>query len=273
MEFPSDEMRRAALGEMPCDLLIKDGVLVLPNTHEVVEGDIAIHGGHIVGLFEEYEAKKTLDADGMYICPGLIDGHIHVESTMLTLTRFSTLALSHGVTTIVCDPHEIANVCGISGVAALIKESYNMPMSVLFTASSCVPASPLEMGGAVLDSRDVMQLLSSDKVVALGEMMNFPGLLQGEAIPVSKVRVAKEMGMRVDGHSPLLSGKELDAYILMGAQSDHECSLGEEALEKLRKGMWVMIREGTSAHNLDLLAYLLHKGVNLRRCMLVTDDR
>ena len=263
-----DELRMAALGEIECDMVIRDGELFLP-TCEFVKGDVAVHKGVIVGLFDDYEGKVEVDADGMWVSPGFIDAHLHVESTCLTLCEFSKLAVPRGTTTVVCDPHEVANVSGIFGISELMMEAKGLPLSVFFTIPSCVPASPFETGGAELGLKEVKQLLCCDEVVALGEVMNFPALVGGDKKLMDKVQTAH----RVDGHAPLLGGKELSAYILLGPKSDHECTTSDEALEKLRKGMWVMVREGSSAKNLDILEGILDEGLSLSRCMLVSDDR
>ncbi|HIH70278.1 adenine deaminase [Methermicoccus shengliensis] len=269
-----EEQIRAALGEIPCELVIRDVDIVLCGAGKVAKGDIAVHRGTIVGMLEHYEAQREMDGEGMYALPGFIDGHIHLESSMLTFCEFSKLAVPHGTTALVCDPHEIANVCGLSGIEELMREAASVPLSVFFTAPSCVPATPLETSGARLDASQLEPLIVRDEVVGLAELMNMAGAIHRDPEVMLKVRAARRVHKRVDGHCPLLSGKQLNAYMMAGPSSDHESTLPEEALEKLEKGMWVMIREGSVSKNMEeVLGGLLDAHVDMRRCMLVSDDR
>lgn len=261
-----------ARGEAAADLLLKGARIANVLTGEVYLANVAIAGQWIAGVGEEYnEGKEIVDLSGLILCPGLINGHLHLESSLLTPAEYARLALAHGTTTVILDPHEIANVLGVAGIQSLIEASEALPLDFFFMAPSCVPATPLETSGAILSSKEVERLLGQERVLGLGEMMNFPGVLGKDPEVLKKIGTAGQKKKPVDGHSPLLSGKDLNAYIASGIESDHECTRKEEAEEKLRLGMWVMIREGTAAKNLkDLLPAVTPK--NSRRCLLVLDD-
>ena len=209
------------------------------------------------GIFEEIvpivlSDKSNVDVEGLLI-PGFIDSHIHVESSMLTPAQFAKIAVRHGTTSVVCDPHEIANVCGIEGIEFMIENASQVPFNFYFTAPSCVPATTFETSGATLDSEDIDFLLKKDEVVALGEMMNFPGVLNGDEEVLRKLKLAKDYNLPIDGHAPLLSGKKLDKYLEQYIITDHECSNFNEAIEKKQKGMKIMVRDGSSAKNMEAL--------------------
>ena len=209
------------------------------------------------GIFKEIvpivlKDDVNVDVEGLLI-PGFIDSHIHIESTMLTPAQFARIAVRHGTTTVVCDPHEIANVCGIEGIEFMIENAKSVPFNFYFTAPSCVPATEFETSGAILDSSDIEFLLKKDEVVALGEMMNFPGVLNGDEEVIRKLELARQYNKPIDGHAPLLSGKELDKYMEQYIITDHECSNFEEAIEKKQKGMKIMVRDGSSAKNMEAL--------------------
>ena len=209
--------------------------------------------------------------EGLFLAPGLINGHLHLESSLLSPGEYTRLALPRGTTTVVLDPHEIANVLGVPGIDALIDASRDLPLDFFFVAPSCVPATPLETAGASLSIKEIEKLLSEPGVLGLGEMMNFPGVLNQDPEVIGKIGAARKVQKAVDGHAPLLSGKSLNAYIASGIESDHECTRKEEAQEKLRLGMWLMIREGSAAKNLqDLLPAVTPQ--NSRRCLFVLDD-
>jgi adenine deaminase len=261
-----------ARGEVPADLLLQEARIANVLTGEVHPANVAIAGEWIAGVGDGYsEGREVLDLSGLILCPGLINGHLHLESSLLTPAEYARLALAHGTTTIILDPHEIANVLGITGIQALIDAAEVLPLDFFFLAPSCVPASPLETAGAVLSSREIQKLLGQERVLGLGEMMNFPGILGKDPEVLKKIAAARQKKKPVDGHAPLLSGKDLNAYIASGIESDHECTRKEEAREKLRLGMWLMIREGTAAKNLrDLLPAVTPQ--NSGRCLLVLDD-
>ena len=261
-----------ARGEVPADLLIRGARIANVLTGEVYPSNVAIAREWIAGVGSEYtEGKEVLDLSGLILCPGLINGHLHLESSLLTPAEYARLALAHGTTTVILDPHEMANVLGMAGIEALIEAGKALPFDFFFMAPSCVPATPLETSGASLSSTEVRKLLEKERVLGLGEMMNFPGVLRKDPEVLKKIEAAREEGKPIDGHAPLLSGKDLNAYIAPGIESDHECTKREEAEEKLRLGMWLMIREGTAATNLkDLLPAVNPQ--NSRRCLLVLDD-
>jgi adenine deaminase len=261
-----------ARGESPADLLLKDVRLVNVFSEEIYVTNIAIAEEWIAGVGREYlEGKGVLDLGGLYLLPGLINGHFHLESSLLLPFEYARLALAHGTTTVVLDPHEIANVLGLPGIQALIDSSKDLPLDFFFMAPSCVPATPLETAGGFIPSMDVEKLLKNKRVLGLAEMMNYPGVLRKDPEVLKKIQAAQKMGKVVDGHAPLLSGKELNAYIAAGSESDHECTRREEAEEKLRLGMWLMIRQGSASKNLrDLLPAVTPQNKN--RSLLVLDD-
>ncbi|MGD8561197.1 MAG: adenine deaminase [Desulfarculaceae bacterium] len=258
-----------ARGEEPADLLLTGAKVVNLFNAEVFERPIAIHDGVVIG-WGEYQAKQTVDLKGGYLVPGFIEGHLHVESTLLSPGELARAVCPHGTSVIVADPHEIANVMGSAGVKAMLEGSANLPVTFYFNAPSCVPATHLETAGAVLEAKELRELERLERVLGLAEVMNFPGVIAGAPPLLDKLLAFADRP--IDGHAPLLSGQGLNAYLSAGPESDHECTNLEEAREKLAKGMWLMIRQGTSAHNLaDLLP--LVTPLTERRCMLVSDDR
>lgn len=261
-----------AKGDRPADLLLRGARIVNVFTGEVYPANVAIAGEWIAGVGQDYHAgKEILNLDGLFLIPGLINGHLHLESSFLSPAEYARLVLPRGTTTVVLDPHEIANVLGIPGIQALIEASRDLPMDFFFMAPSCVPATHLETAGATLSAKDIERLLAESQILGLGEMMNFPGVLQEDPEVLKKIQVARKARKPVDGHAPVLSGRSLDAYIATGIESDHECTRQEEAQEKLRLGMWLMIREGSAAKNLkDLLPAITPQ--NSRRCLFVLDD-
>jgi adenine deaminase len=261
-----------AKGDQPADILLKNARVFNVFTGEVYGTNLALAGDRIAGVGKDYlEGHEILDLEGLFLLPGFIDGHLHLESTLLHPAEYARLALPRGTTTVILDPHEIANVLGQAGIHALMTATRDLPLDFFFMAPSCVPATDLETAGASLSAGDVAKLLQDERVLGLGEMMNFPGVLQKDPGVLEKIGAARKKGKWVDGHAPLLSGKALNAYIASGIESDHECTKREELEEKLRLGMWGMIREGTAARNLrDLLPGVTPK--NSRRCLLVLDD-
>lgn len=254
--------------------LLKNGSVINVFTGEIEKANVLLGDGKILGVgdYGDGEADKILDVSGKYICPGFIDGHIHIESTMLTPYELAKAVIPHGTTAIVADPHEIANVSGMAGIAYMIGASENLPMTVYMMLPSCVPATPLDESGAILEADDLRPLYRHMRVLGLGEMMNYPGVLTDNERVIQKIEDAKQCGKLVNGHAPLLSGKSLDKYISAGIHDDHECSSADEAKERIRKGQWVMIRQGTAARNLDALLPLFDEPW-AHRCLLVTDDR
>ncbi len=259
---------KVARGEEEADLLFKNARLVNVLSGEIHEADVAVADSRVVGL-GDYQATEVLDLQGAYLCPGLIDGHVHIESSMLRIPEFARVVVPHGTTTVIADPHEIANVLGLDGIKYMMESSKGNPLRVYFMLSSCVPSSDLETAGSRLMAYDLAPLLGEEWVVGVAEMMNYPGVLVRDEDVMEKIRIAE--GKRVDGHAPHLSGRDLNAYIASGICSDHESTSLEEAREKLQKGMYIMIREGSAATNVEALLPLVTPE-NARRCMLVTDD-
>jgi adenine deaminase len=260
----------AARGDESSDLLLENARLVNVFTGEIYETAIALSGSRIAGLGPGYRAKSKLDLEGRFVAPGLIDAHVHIESSMVPPRAFARLVLPRGVTTVVADPHEIANVRGLEGVRYMIESARKSPLSFFFTAPSCVPASHLETSGASLGASDLASLLGEPEILGLAEVMNFPGVIQGDEEVLAKLEAFE--GRVIDGHCPRLSGLPLNAYAAAGIGSDHESTAIAEAREKLRLGMTVFLREGTAARNLRSLAPLITRE-NERRLCLCTDDR
>lgn len=254
--------------------LLKNGNVVNVFTGELQKANVLIEDEKIIGVgdYTEAEADVCEDITGKFVCPGFIDSHIHIESTMLTPSELCKVSLLHGTTSIVADPHEMANVCGVEGIQYMLESSEGLPLSVYIMLPSCVPATPFDESGAVLDAAQLLPLYEHPRVLGLAEMMNYPGVLAGDHGVLAKLADAKRLGKVIDGHAPTLSGKDLDAYVAAGIASDHECSTVREAKEKIGKGQWVMIREGTAARNLQTLLPLFDEPY-CRRCVLVTDDR
>lgn len=262
-------------GDAPADLCLTNAKVINVFTREVLAGSVRVHGGRIASVQGEGSAAapalQTIDLHGAYLAPGFIDAHMHVESTMLPPSEFITLAAPHGTTGVVLDPHEIANVHGIEGIRFIMENASGLPLNFLFGVSSCVPSSPLETAGASLSADDLAPLFEDDRVVALAEMMNFPGVFLGVPEVLDKVNLGLARRI-VDGHSPGLRGLLLQAYAAAGISSDHECTTADEAMEKLRAGMRVYIREGSAARNLEALLPLVTPA-NAHRFSFCTDDR
>jgi adenine deaminase len=258
-----------ARGEEPADLLLKNAQLVNVLSGEIHPADIGIYDGLVMG-FGNYGARQVVDLGGRFVCPGLMDAHVHIESSMVQPTEFARAIVPRGTTTVICDPHEIANVLGLEGVRYMLDASEGLPLSVYVMAPSCVPATHMETAGAELTATELEQLMAHERVLGLAEMMNFPGVLFRVPAVLQKLEAAA--GRPIDGHAPGLSGLDLNAYIAAGIRSDHECTELDEAREKLRRGMHIMIREGTTARNLHPLLPLVTPA-NVHLCHFCTDDR
>ncbi|MEA3239652.1 MAG: amidohydrolase family protein, partial [Candidatus Bipolaricaulota bacterium] len=245
---------KVARGIEPADILLKNARILDVFAGVFFESDVAISGGVITG-FGAAAARETLDLDGAWLIPGLIDAHMHIESTQLSPVELARAILPHGTTTVIADPHEIANVLGLPGIRYMLEASKNLPLEVLVMAPSCVPATHLETSGARITSEDIEQMLTWERILGLGEVMNYPGVINLDPEMVAKLRAAR--GRPIDGHAPGLSGPDLWAYVISGPRTDHECTTLAEAQEKLRTGMHILIREGTATRNLDALLPLL----------------
>lgn len=260
-----------AAGREKADLVLKNAKYLNVFSNEFLCGDIAVTNGLIAGV-GKYDGKTEIDVSGKLVLPGFIDAHIHLESSMVTPAEFAKAVVAHGTTTVITDPHEITNVMGIDGVEYMIQASQNLPIDVHFMMPSCVPATEIDESGAELDCKDIDLYLDNKKVLGLAEMMNYVGVINGDKNVLSKIVTSQAHHKKIDGHAPELSGNDLNAYIAAGVYSDHECSTFENALEKLRKGQFIMIREGTAAHNLKALMPLLTQQY-YSRCMFATDDK
>lgn len=259
-----------ARGETPADLLLTNVKTVNTFTGEIEDGNVAVSQGLIAGTGDYSQGNQVIDLEGKYLIPGLIDGHIHLESSHLSPAEYAKAVVPRGVLTVITDFHEIANVCGIDGVKYILRYAQNLPMDIFGLAPSCVPATHMETAGAELDAEGLKELREIENIIGLGEMMNFPGVMFGDTGVWAKLEMFR--GKVLDGHAPGLSGKNLNAYLTAGIGSDHECTTLEEAREKLRKGMHIMIREGSSEKNLEtLLPLVTDKTFN--RCFFVVDDR
>jgi len=266
-----DEIITCARGEKPVDLLLANARMVNVFSGEIVEGNIAIAGKWIVGM-GNYSAAVVEDMDGRFAAPGFIDPHVHIESSMMNVSRFARAVVPHGTTTVIADPHEIANVMGIPGIEYMLKSSEDQPMNVFYTLPSCVPATDMETAGARLEAADMIHLMSRNEIRGLGEVMNYPGVIYGDPQVLAKIELARQGHKRIEGHAPGLGGKQLNAYLAGGISSDHECTSLDEAREKLMAGMHIFIRQGSQAKNLhDLLALINFRTAH--RLMWCTDDR
>lgn len=260
-----------AYGDEKAQLVLKNAKIINVFSHEIIEGDIAIDDGKIVGI-GRYSGEKEIDLLGKYVSPGFIDGHVHMESSMVSPTQFARAIVPRGTTTIVTDPHEIANVRGLDGIRYMIDASESLPLDVYFMIPSCVPATSFENSGAVLKAKELSELIDHKRVLGLGELMDYPGVIFKNDDVIDKVELAHKYGKIIDGHAPEISGKELNGYVAAGVLTEHECSTVDEMLERLRLGMYILIRQGSAARNLEELV----KGLtseNMRRCLFCTDDK
>ena len=260
-----------AAGRAPADLVLKNATYVNVFSNELCHGDIAVAEGLIVGM-GEYHGKVEVDVSGKLVLPGFIDAHIHLESSLVSPTEFAKAVLPHGTTTVITDPHEIANVMGTDGIEYMLQATEDLPVDVRFMLPSCVPATPLDESGAILDYRAIDSFYDHPRVQGLAEMMNFVGAINGDEQTVEKIVAAQAHHKKIDGHAPDLQGNDLNAYIAAGVYSDHECHDVKDAIAKLERGQFIMIREGTAARNLEALMPLL-TGKYADRCMFCTDDK
>ncbi len=265
------EKIEAAKGVIKADLVIKNAYVLNMFTERLEKKDIAIKNGYIVGL-GKYEGIEEIDAENKVVVPGFIDGHVHLESSLVSPKQYCKAVAPHGTTAVIADPHEITNVLGKTGFNYILEASKNLPVDIYLMVPSCVPATPFDESGAEISYEDIKQLISKPNVLGLAEMMDFPGVLGGKADVINKLAAAQNAKKIIDGHAPGLSSKELNAYVAAGVRSDHECTTAEEAIEKISLGQWVMIREGTACKNLEALMPLFEKPY-CDRCMLVTDDK
>ena len=261
-----------ARGIEKADLVIKNANIINVLSEEIHQADVAVADGVIAGIGKDYHGHKEIDIKGAYLSPSFIDGHVHIESSMLLPCEFAKAVVPAGTTTLIIDPHEISNVLGLQGISFMREAIQGLPIDVYMMLPSCVPATPFETSGFDLNSYDLSLLIDKPWVLGIAEMMNFPGVLNHDKNVMAKLKLAMSKDKRIDGHAPCLSDKDLCAYIAAGVTSDHECTTPDEAIEKLRKGMYLMIREGSAAKDLKaLLPVLLEK--NTRKCIFVTDDR
>lgn len=261
----------AACGRKKAELVLKHAKIINVFTESIEDGDVAVEDGVIVGI-GEYDGVREIDVQGCYVAPGLIDGHIHLESSMASPEEFARMVVPHGTAAVITDPHEIANVAGTAGIRYMLEATEGLALDVYFMMPSCVPSTGLDEAGAVLRASDLEAFYDNPRVLGLAEMMNSYGVVAGDPECVEKLKVTRNHGKLIDGHAPMLSGKGLNAYITAGVQSDHECSTFEEAKEKFARGQWIMVRQGTAAKNLEKLMPMF-EAPYYQRAMLVTDDK
>ena len=264
-----EKMIHIAKGARKAELVLKNANIINVFTNEIIKGDVAIYGGKIVGI-GKYNGEEEINLEGKYLSPSFIDGHVHIESSMVTPSEFAKAILPRGTTTIIADPHEIANVKGMEGIEYILGESKNLPLDIYVMLPSCVPSTPFENAGAVLQAKELSKFIDETKVLGLGEMMNYPGVINADKNVLEKLIMAN--GKIIDGHGPVISGKELNAYVVAGTKTEHECGSLDEMIERLRLGMYIHIREGSAARNLKDLIKGVNKD-NLRRCIFCTDDK
>ena len=263
---------RVAMDQEPADTLFVNGKIVSTFTEEAFAADMAVAKGKVVAFGHVTKAKTTVDLKGAYVCPALIDSHIHIESSMVTPEGFAEAVVPHGTGATVSDPHEIVNVFGLKGLEYMIKASAGLPLEIFYTIPSCVPATHMETSGGVLKAKDIVKAYELNRTApALSEMMNYPGVFFGDDEVLEKICVAQSLGLNVDGHSPMLMGKELNAYLNARIHTDHECTTVDEARAKLRRGMYVLMREGSAARNLSGLIGILSDRTAHRLC-IASDD-
>ncbi|GHC27773.1 adenine deaminase [Gemmobacter nanjingensis] len=267
---PLSDVIAQGRGFAPADLVLRGGRVFDVITGELLEGDVAICGRLIVGVFDTYEGREVVDVTGKILVPGFIDTHLHIESSLVTPYEFDRCVGPHGVTTAICDPHEIANVCGLEGIGYFLDASAHTVMDIRVNLSSCVPSTHMETAGALLEAADLVPLMNHPRVIGLAEFMNFPGVLHQDAGCMAKLEAFR--GRHIDGHAPLLSGRDLNGYIAAGIRTEHEATTATEAMEKLRKGMRVLIREGSVSKDLHALAPMLTERTS-PYCCFCTDDR
>ena len=271
----SEEHRKrriaSALGEYRSELVLKNADIFNVFTGEMEHGDLAVNNGYVVGI-GEYSGVTEQDASGKVIVPGFIDGHMHIESSIVTPLQYSKAVLPHGTCSIVADPHEIANVCGTDGIDFILQSTEKLPLDVYIMVPSCVPATPFDESGYKIGVEEVKHYLKHERVLGLAELMNYPGVFSRDTEVIEKIKATMHERKIIDGHGPGLSGKELNAYTTAGVFSDHECTSANEAIEKLKRGQWIMIREGTACKNLQALLPLCEEPY-YHRCLFATDDK
>lgn len=260
-----------AAGRVPADVVIKNCKVVNVFSGKISEGNIALSGGQIAGI-GDYEGKEVIDAEGRYAVPGFIDSHIHIESSYVSPEEIGRLLVPHGGTTIIADPHEIVNVCGIEGLDYMMEAAERTALDIKYVLPSCVPATPFEHAGAVINAPEMEEPITRENILGLGEFMNFPGVIYADDMVLDKLVVAKKEGKFIDGHGPGISGKELNAYTAAGILADHECSTVEEMNDRLERGLYILLRQGSACHNLRPLLKGMTEA-NSRRCLLCSDDR
>lgn len=269
-----EELKRlidVASGKIPADIVIKNCKIVNVFSSKIEEGNIAIVDDQIAGI-GDYEGKTVIEANGCYAVPGFIDSHIHIESSYLCPEEIGRLLVPHGTTTIIADPHEIVNVCGIKGLDYMMEAAKGTVLDIKYVLPSCVPATPFEHSGAIVNAPEMEEPITREDILGLGEFMNFPGVIQGDDTVLDKLILAKRMCKIIDGHSPSIFGKDLNAYSAARILADHECNTVEEMDDRISRGMYVMMRQGSACHNLRTLAKNVNKE-NSRRCVLCSDDR
>ena len=263
----------AAAGRRKADLVIKNCKIVNVLNGEIISGEVAIFGGKIIGMgAAEYDGAKTFDAQGKFIAPGFIDAHIHIESSYISPEQLGRIIVPCGTTSIIADPHEIANVCGLKGLRYMLDAAQRTELNIVYAMPSCVPATPFEDAGAILEAEDMEELIGDENIFGLGEFMNAPGIINADDKALNKILLAKKFGKLIDGHAPNVTGRNLNAYLCAGIVGDHECTTPAEMNERIAKGMYVLIREGSACHDLKKLI----NGVtpaNSRRILLCSDDR
>ena len=262
---------KAARGEIKADLVIKNGKYLNVFTNKFIKADIAVTDGKIVGI-GEYEGESVIEADGKFIVPSFINGHVHLESSLVSPYEYAKAAVMHGTTAIIADPHEIANVCGQAGIEYILESTKGLPLDVNVMLPSCVPATYIDENGVDFDSKITEKYLNDNRIKGLAEMMNYPGLISCDKEVLSKIKSANAYEKIIDGHAPLLSGKDLNSYVCSGVLTDHECTSLKEALEKLELGQWILIREGTASKNAEALVELI-KEPYCQRVLFATDDK
>jgi len=270
--LPDNHLRQlidVAAGRRPADLLLRNAKIINVASHEVTEGDLAVTGDRIAGV-GNYHAAKTIDLKGRYVCPGFIDAHVHIESSLLAVPEFARVVVAHGTTTVVADPHEFANVMGMEGISFVLRTAKYAPIDIFLMLSSCVPACPFESAAVELTAEDLESFMANQWVLGLAEMMNYPGVIAGQDEVLRKLGIASTR--IIDGHAPALTGIGLNAYAAAGIMSDHECTTAEEAAEKLRQGLYIMIREGSQTRNLRALLPAV-TAATADRFMFCTDDK
>lgn len=263
------ELILKARGLKKAEMVLKNCKIINVFTNEIIEADLAIDNGYIVGI-GQYEGEKEIDLSGKYLAPGFIDGHVHIESSMSSPSQFARVIVPRGVTTIIADPHEIANVKGIDGIKYIIEDSKNVPLDVYIMLPSCVPATNFENAGAILEAENLKELIDDAAVLGLGEMMNYPGVINGDEKVIEKLILFKDKV--IDGHGPMIKDKDLNAYVVAGIKTEHECSTLEEVINRVRLGMYVLLREGSAAKDLRNIIKAVNKD-NLRRFLFCTDDK